>query len=60
MVTEMATTNKALNTQFFRVETLASGVKILWLDVPGKVNILKLAVLHELTICSTGWQMTLP
>ncbi len=35
------------NGQFFRLESRASGVKILWLDMP-KVNVLKMAVLQEL------------
>lgn len=33
---------------YFRLENRADGVKVLLLDVPGKVNVLKMAVLREL------------
>lgn len=41
-------TTPAINhSKYFRIESKASGVKILWLDVP-KVNVLQMAVLQEL------------
>ena len=44
----MTNVNKAMKTEYFQIETLPSGVKILRLDMPGKVNVLKMAVLREL------------
>lgn len=35
--------------EFTRLESLPSGVRVLYLDVPGKVNVLKKAVLDELS-----------
>ncbi len=48
MVYDMNEKTTTTTHQFFRIETLASGVKVLWLDVPGKVNVLKLEVILEL------------
>ncbi|MBS1991303.1 MAG: enoyl-CoA hydratase/isomerase family protein [Cyanobacteria bacterium SZAS LIN-3] len=44
----MTTLTNDIGTSAFSVETRASGVKILWLNVPGKVNVLKMSVLQEL------------